>query len=111
PDVRVARGLPRIGAPRFVAGLALAGHGIEAPDLLARDRVERTHIAGRIALVREPIADAISKNHKVAIHDGRRRVGVVLAIHLASQALGEIDDALLTEGGDGLASLRVERDQ
>ena len=41
------------------ARLALPRHRVEPPDLLARPRIERAHVTGRIALVGESIANSI----------------------------------------------------
>ncbi len=50
PQVGVAAVLPRIPLPGFDAWLVFARNHLEGPSRLARARVERAHIAGRLLL-------------------------------------------------------------
>src|ERR1700691_2925878 len=60
PDVRVTGELPRIIAPGVVAELTSLRNSMEAPHALSGARVEGAHVAGRIVLVCQPVADAVA---------------------------------------------------
>ena len=103
--------LPRTAVPGVDAELALLRNRVEGPDELAGARVERPHVARRIVLVHQPIADAVAEDDEILVDDRRRRVGVVLLVDGPDEALAEIDDAVLAEAFNRLSSLRIELDQ
>src|ERR1035437_6205808 len=111
PHVRVAHVLPRIVLPRVVAELAGLGDGLEAPDALARPHVERLDVARRIAVIDEPVADAVAEHDDVAPNHRRRRVGGVLVTDGGREILRDVHFAVAAETRDRLAGGGVERDQ
>ena len=111
PDVGVAGELPRAAVPGVVAELAALRDGVELPHQLSGARVERAHVAGRIVLVGEAIADAVADDDQVLVDDRRRRVGVVLLVDRPDQAFAQIDDAVVAESRDRRAGLRIELNQ
>src|SRR5262249_46681229 len=72
PDVRMALVLPRVIFPGLVAGLAGPRHGVEAPEMLAGAGVEGLHVAGRIVMIDETVADRVADDDDVAPDDRRR---------------------------------------
>src|SRR4029453_18789726 len=90
PPVRALAGLPRGAAPRVVEGLALLRHGLELPELLAGDQIERSRVTWIRTLphLRRLRAD----DRDVAID--RRR---------AAPRVADSNRSVLTEGGDELA--------
>ena len=97
PHAGAAR-LPRVAGPRLVAGLALAGDRVEAPDLPAVFRVERRDVPANAE-----IAAGHADDDLVLDDDGRVRDGVFLGDLLAELRGGDVPD--------DLARLRVDRDQ
>jgi hypothetical protein len=111
PDVGVAGELPRVLLPRLVAELAGLGNGVERPHQLAGPRVKRPHVARRVVSVHQAVAYAAPYDHEIAVHDGRRRVGVVPLVDRPQQPLGQVDLAAVAERSHAFSGCGVERDQ
>ena len=116
PHPGVAAVAPGVVLPGLVAELARLGDGVEDPQLLAGARVEPADEPGREVGRRRGGAQRRPDHDHVA-DDQRRRVQADLAgldwrtVRPVVDALEEIDDALLAEGGHRVSGRGVQRDQ
>ena len=121
PHVRVAGVLPRCtvliraGEPGLVARLALLGHRVEKPELLAGPDVEPPDIAGRHLLAsRHRLVDEVghgrADDHDV-VDDQRRRPPGELRHGSGVVALGQVDFPIDSEVGVSRTGACVQRDQ
>ena len=106
PVVHAADVLVGVLRPRVVAELARQRHRVELPFLLAGDHVVGADVSRRVD---ERFAGRRSEDEQV-LPDLARAVrldpaGVLLG---ARKTVAQIDDAVLAEGQDGLAGLRVD---
>ena len=86
------------GAVRDTAAeLTRLGNRIEAPHPLAGAYVERLDVTWRIALVDEPIADAVPDHHEILVDDRRRRVRVVSLVDAPQNVRCQVDFAVRAE--------------
>ena len=115
PHAGVARVLPRVLLPRVVAEFTDRRDGVEDPQALAGADVEAADEALHVGLAARDAAGPMrgADDDHVPRHE-RRRMQPDLAgdrIDLLVVVLLQIDDAVLAEGRDRHAGLRVEREE
>ena len=105
PGVGTASDLPRIGRPRFVAGLTGMRNGVKAPPQLAGVDVEGPNVTGG---TRQCFGHRAADDEQVFEHYARRAGAHREPFHRTAESLTQVHPSTVAEGRDGAPGFAIE---